>query len=192
MPRYPTRSSSRSWDRSAPCGPIPSWPAASISGAAASSILPSQRPSAKRRYPSATSAEPPRSLCFAERVHRGHQGGRPPEEIRHLDRFLDLPFGGAHGARPVGDVRHAVRVRQERVHDHGHEDLVLGGDGAVLQDVLALAHVRFHELGIALLQLLNPRGQGRLSHVCLLELGSGLTILHFLTNLLGDYRGKAS
>jgi len=30
--------------------------------------------------------------------------------------------------------------------------------------VLTLAHVGFHELGIALLQLVNPRGQGRLSH----------------------------
>src|SRR5712692_67698 len=163
------RCSSPCWDRWARCARTRSWPAASISGAAALSIPPWPPPSAKRRCPSATSAEARRSLRLAKRVHRGHQGGRPPEEIRHLDRFLDLRFGGARGARPVGDVRHAVRVRQKRVHDHGHEDLVLGGDGAILQDILALVHVGFHELWIALLQLLDPRGQGRLSHVCLLK-----------------------
>src|SRR5439155_696387 len=86
----------------------------------------------------------------------------------------------------------AVRASPERVHDHRHEDLVLCGDGAVLQDVLALAQVGFHELGIALLQLLDPRGQGRLGHGGLLEMGSGLTILHFLADLLGDYRGQTA
>src|SRR6266852_9527216 len=68
------RCSSPWWDRWGRCGPTRSWPAASTSGAAASSIPPWRPPSTRRPCPSAISAEklepvppllvngPPRSL----------------------------------------------------------------------------------------------------------------------------------
>src|SRR5439155_22412223 len=45
---------------------------------------------------------------------------------------------------------------------------VLGGNGAVAQDVLALGHVGVHELRIAPVQHLDPRGHRRLGHADLL------------------------
>src|SRR3989475_608357 len=52
----------------------------------------------------------------------------------------------------------------ERVHDHGHQMLVLGGNGTVAHDPFALGHVGVDELRVTLLQRLDPRRQCRLSH----------------------------
>ena len=49
------------------------------------------------------------------------------------------------------------RPGEGHAHDHRHEDLVLGGDGAVAENTLALGHVGRDELRIARLQGLDPR-----------------------------------
>src|SRR5207244_3011141 len=74
----------------------------------------------------------------------------------------------ASGAGPVGDVGHTVRMGCNRIHNHGHQNFILCWDGAVLQDALALRQVRLRELRVTLLESLDPRGDGRLSHVYLL------------------------
>src|SRR5436190_655947 len=63
----------------------------------------------------------------------------------------------------------------ERVHDHGHQMLVLGGNGTVAHDPFALGHVGVDELRVTLLQRLDPRRQCRLSHRDLLCQGEGQT-----------------
>src|SRR5207245_11574239 len=62
-------------------------------------------------------------------IYGGHQCWRAAEEIRHLDGFLDLGFRRTGATGAVGNRRHAVRMSLERVHDHGHQMLVLGGNG---------------------------------------------------------------
>src|SRR5947209_7342116 len=111
----------------------------------------------------------------AERIHGGHQRRRTAEEIRHLDGFLDLGFRRTGATRAVGDRRHTVRMSLERVHDHGHQMLVLGGNGTVAHDPFALGHVGVDELRVTLLQRLDPRRQCRLSHRDLLCQGEGQT-----------------
>src|SRR3989454_318895 len=111
----------------------------------------------------------------AERVHGGHQRRRTAEEIRHLDGFLDLGFRRTGATGAVGDRRHAVRMSLERVHDHGHQMLVFGGNGTVAHDPFALGHVGVDELRVTLLQRLDPRRQCRLSHRDLLCQGEGQT-----------------
>src|SRR5215510_13882965 len=118
---------------------------------------------ATRPASSRSTAPPP--LCGAESVDGRHQGRRSTKEIGHLDGLLDLRLRGSGAAGAVGDVGDAVRMRQERVDDHGHQELVLRGNGPVAQDAIALGHVRADELRIALLKGLDPRGQRHLCHV---------------------------
>src|SRR5437773_9915303 len=63
----------------------------------------------------------------------------------------------------------------ERVHDHGHQMLVLGGNGTVAHDPFALGHVGVDELRVTLLQRLDPGRQCRLSYRDLLCGGDGQT-----------------
>ena len=62
-----------------------------------------------------------------------------------------------------------IRVGCDRIHNHGHQDFILGRDSTVLQDALALRQVRLRELRIALLKGLYPWRDGGLSHIYLLR-----------------------
>src|SRR5262249_6269890 len=99
-----------------------------------------------------------------EGIDRRHQCRCAAKEIRHLNRFIDLGFSSASGAGSVGDVGHTIGVGRDRIHNHGHQDFILGRDSTVLQDALALRQVRLRELRITLLESLYPRWDGGLSH----------------------------
>src|SRR5713226_3597497 len=92
-----------------------------------------------------------------ESVDRRHERWCATEQIRHLNRFVDLGFRGTSGAGAVGDVGYTIRVGGNGIHNHGHENFILGWDGTVLQDALALRHVRLRKLRVTLLESLYPR-----------------------------------
>src|SRR6266850_5515817 len=99
MPPCPMRCSSPCWDRWARCAQTRSWPAASTSGAAASSIPPWLPPSARRPCPSAISAEQPEPL--------------PPLLVNGPPRSLDRP---EHPDPAPGPAKEIVgRGRGERI-----------------------------------------------------------------------------
>lgn len=62
-------------------------------------------------------------------------------EVSDFDCLGDLGLRGPSGASVVGELRHAVRMCCDRVGDHAHEDLVLGGYGPVFQNTFAHLHV---------------------------------------------------
>src|SRR5437879_1881541 len=130
MPPCPMRCSSPCWDRWARCARTRSWPAASTSGAAASSIPPWLPPSARRPCPSVISAEelqpvppllvngPPRSL---DRPEHPDPALGPAKEIvgrRGAERIAKpvraAPQPAVEVARPLADrpavVELAIRV----------------------------------------------------------------------------------
>ena len=105
---------------------------------------------------------------MCEKHCRRHQGRRATEEIGDLNRLVDLRFRGTGSTGTVGNRRTPLRVSHDRIDNHGHEDFVLGGNGAILQHVLALRQVHLGKLRIALLQLVYPLRQCHLCHRFLL------------------------
>src|SRR5215467_12127764 len=109
------------------------------------------------------------SSGLPEGIYRCHQRWRATEQIRYLNCFVDLGFSRASSAGPVGDVGHTICMGRDGIHNHGHQDFVLGRDSPILQDALALHQVRLRELCVALLESLEPRWDGGLSHSYLLR-----------------------